>query len=161
MARVANVVGKLAVAAGVAVALFGMAAAVTLIALEGGEVVVVRTFDAAGDAHDARVWIADDTDGTWIEVASKDKELYRRIVTEPRIEVVRRNGEASRYVAEPDASPAAHDRIRALLSEKYGWADAWVGMLVDTSQSVAVRLRPDPTAAGRGDPVSAGAGDVQ
>jgi hypothetical protein len=30
-----------------------------------------------------------------------------------------------------------------LLAEKYGWADWWVGLLQDTSQSVAVKLEPD------------------
>jgi hypothetical protein len=35
--------------------------------------------------------------------------------------------------------------VRAALRAKYGWRDAWVGLLVDSSRSVAVRLRePQP-----------------
>jgi hypothetical protein len=28
------------------------------------------------------------------------------------------------------------------LRRKYGWADVWIGMLTDTSESIAIRLEP-------------------
>lgn len=37
---------------------------------------------------------------------------------------------------------AAPERVRALLRAKYGWRDAWVALLQNTSRSVAPRLRP-------------------
>ena len=42
----------------------------------------------------------------------------------------------------PVPGDAGHRRIRRLLAEKYGWADTWIGLLTDTSRSVAVRLDP-------------------
>jgi len=47
-----------------------------------------------------------------------------------------------RYRAEPQPNPEGHERIRRLLAEKYGWADWWVGLLQDTSGSIAIRLEP-------------------
>jgi hypothetical protein len=45
-----------------------------------------------------------------------------------------------------DAS--GHDFVRGLMREKYALRDRWVGLLFDTSRSVAVRLvesqEPDP-----------------
>ncbi|MEO6028248.1 MAG: hypothetical protein ABIR79_15395, partial [Candidatus Binatia bacterium] len=43
---------------------------VTLIALEGREVVVVRTRAADGTEHTTRTWIADAEAATWIEAAN-------------------------------------------------------------------------------------------
>jgi len=34
------------------------------------------------------------------------------------------------------------ERVRRLLAAKYGFADRWIGVLVDTSRSVAIRLEP-------------------
>jgi hypothetical protein len=38
--------------------------------------------------------------------------------------------------------PGAAARVRALLRDKYGWRDRWVGLWVDASRSTAVRLDP-------------------
>jgi hypothetical protein len=46
--------------------------------------------------------------------------------------------------AQPLPNPSGHARIRMLLRRKYGWADAWVGLLQDTSESIAVRLYAPP-----------------
>jgi len=39
-----------------------------------------------------------------------------------------------------------HRRIRSLLRARYGVADAWIGLLADTSRSVAIRLDPPEAA---------------
>jgi hypothetical protein len=112
-----------------------------LVALESQEVVVLRTFGPAGDAHASRLWVVDDAGETWVEVAADGKEFYRRLTANPEVEL-ERSGRTARYRAMPDPSRAAHDRVRALLARKYGLADWWIGVLVDTSQSIAVRLVP-------------------
>ena len=63
-----------------------------------------------------------------------------------------RVGEGSeRYRAEPIAAAEGHERVRALMREKYGWRDRWVSLLFDTSRSLAVRLVPAaPTRSGAG-----------
>jgi hypothetical protein len=135
------VLRKLLILALVAVGLVGLTAAATLVALEGNEVAVLRTVGSSGDVQDARVWVADAGGETWIEVASPDKEFYRRMLANPRVELVR-GGETRVVRAMPEPSRAAHDRIRMLLAGKYGLADRWIGLLVDVSGSIAVRLAP-------------------
>jgi hypothetical protein len=126
----------LLVAAGVGALAFG---AITLVALEGVEVVELRTHDGAGAPRTTRVWIADADGASWIESATPDRPFLRDIVVDPTIEVVR-GGRVLAMQATPEPGQAGHDRIRRLLADKYGWADVWIGLVADTSQSVIVRL---------------------
>lgn len=114
---------------------------VTLVALEGREVVVVRTTDEAGQGRETRTWIADHDGRAWIETANLERPFYRHILARPDIEVVR-GGQVLRFRAVPLPQAEGHPLIRRLLREKYGWADVWIGVIADTSQSTAVRLDP-------------------
>lgn len=129
MRRFALAIAAAAVASGV----------VTLWALEGREVALLRTITPDGDVRETRVWIAEDGGAWWVEAATPEREFLRDIVNEPAVEV-ERGGVPSRRVAVPDFTPAGHDRIRRLLRTRYGVADVWVGLLADTSRSVAIRL---------------------
>jgi hypothetical protein len=116
--------------------------AVTYLALESSDVVVLRTFDADGTAHDSRVWLAEDASGArWIEAAEPGKPFYLRLLARPDVIVVQ-NDTATPMTAVPEPGETGHRRVRGLLRAKYGWRDAWIGLLVDTSASVAVRLEP-------------------
>lgn len=117
-------------------ALFGV---ITLIALEGQEVVLVRTVDERGQVHDTRTWIADDPQGIWIEAATPARPFAQHIARSADVEIVR-GGAVRRYAASIVANPEGHERIRTLLAHKYGWADWWIGLLQDTSASVAIRV---------------------
>ena len=114
---------------------------VTLVALEGQEVVVLRTSDTQGHARETRTWIADHEGALWIEAANPEREFYHHIVANPEVEL-KRDGEWRRYHGVALATPEGHALIRGLLSRKYGWADRWVGLIADTSRSIAVRLEP-------------------
>ena len=121
---------------------FGLAfAATTLYALEGREVVVLRTKAADGSLRETRTWVADADGSAWIEAAFADRPFYQQLLADPQIEVVR-GGIVRRYRAVPMPNPDGHVRIRHMLADKYGWADWWVGLLTDTSGSIAVRLDP-------------------
>ena len=111
----------------------------TLVALEGGEVVVLRTHDAAGKPRDTRTWVADDGDGTWIEAANPGRPFLAQL-KEPAGVMLRRGGSWTRCQADIAPNPDGHERIRRLLVSKYGWKDRWIGLLTDTSRSLAVRL---------------------
>ena len=140
--RVTRLLAGLAVLA----AAFG---AITLLALEGNEVAVLRTRDAGGSVRETRVWLAEQDGALWVEAATPERPFYLDLLARPEVEVVR-TGTAVRATAQPEPGAAGHERIRALLAARYGWADAWVGFLQDTSRSVAVRLTPLPaTADGR------------
>ncbi|HSJ98618.1 MAG TPA: hypothetical protein VLC53_16200 [Myxococcota bacterium] len=118
--------------------LFG---AVTWVALESNEVAVLRTRTPAGDFDTTRVWVADADGAALIEAATPERAWYQSLRTQPEVELLR-DGAPLRYRALPEPGPEGRERIRALLREKYGWADWWVGMLQDTSDSVLVRLEP-------------------
>lgn len=116
-------------------------AGVTFYALEGREVVVIRSRAVDGAMRQTRTWVADDGAGLLIEAAFAERPFFQDVLANPDVELVR-YGAVRRYRATPLPNPDGHARIRALLAEKYGWADWWVGLLQDTSRSVAVRLEP-------------------
>ena len=113
---------------------------ITGYALEGRDVAVLRTRRADGSLQETHVWIADDAGRLSIESATAERSWYRNLLARPEVELRRRDGSLGRYRASPEPGEAGHQWIRALLREKYGWADAWVGMLQDTSHSILVRL---------------------
>lgn len=121
--------------------------AVTWWALESGEVATLRTRAAAGYVEDTRVWVADAEGAVWIEAATPERAWYRRLLAQPEVELVR-NGEPASFTATPFPGPEGHARIRGLLRAKYGVRDLWVGLLQDTSTSIAVRLEPTAEHAG-------------
>ena len=119
--------------------------AVTLIALEGREVVVVRTRDANGTEHATRTWIADADGAAWIEAANPERPFLHDLEREPTL-VLDRHGVPLDCRARIAPNPDGHARIRQLLADKYGWADCWIAMVADTERSLAVRLDCDPAA---------------
>jgi hypothetical protein len=120
--------------------------AVTLVALEGREVVVIRTRDANGTEHATRTWIADADGAVWIEAANPERPFLHDLEREPTL-VLDRRGVPLDCHASIVPNPAGHARIRRLLADKYGWADCWIAMVADTERSLAVRLDCDPSAA--------------
>jgi hypothetical protein len=120
------------------VLLFG---AVTWIALEGNEVAVLRTRTPDGRFEETRVWVADADGAAFIEAATPERAWYQSLRTHADVELLR-EGAPLRYRASPEPGPDGRARIRSLLREKYGWADWWVGLLQDTSDSVLIRLDP-------------------
>ena len=116
-------------------------ATVTLVALEGREVVRLRTVTPDGGVHSTRTWVADSDGAIWIEAANGERPFLLDLQAHPEVELVR-GGAVLPLRAVPVPGAAAHRKIRSLLAEKYGWADRWIGLLADTSHSVAVRLEP-------------------
>ena len=78
----------------------------------------------------------------WIEAANPDRPFLHDLQARPEVVLVRR-GAVQRLRAVPMPGDAPHRKIRFLLRAKYGWADRWIGLMADTSRSVAVRLEPD------------------
>jgi F420H(2)-dependent quinone reductase len=114
---------------------------ITLYALEGHDVAVLYTYAPDGTPRATRTWVAADGDTLWVEAAFPERPFYQQLLANPEVEV-ERGGIVRRYRARPMPNPDGHTRIRAMLADKYGWADRWVGLLQDTSASVAVKLEP-------------------
>jgi hypothetical protein len=116
-------------------------AAVTLLALEGREVVQLRTVTPEGGVRSTRTWVADADGAMWVEAANVQRPFLLDLRAHPDIELVR-GGTVLPVRAVTVPGLDAHRKIRRLLAEKYGWADCWIGLLADTSHSEAVRLEP-------------------
>jgi hypothetical protein len=114
---------------------------VTLVALEGLEVVQLRTAAPDGATRTTRTWVADADGALWVEAATPQRPFLHDLQDRPDVEVVR-EGAVLQLRATPMPGDAGHRKIRDLLAAKYGWADRWIGLLTDTSHSVAVRLEP-------------------
>lgn len=126
----------------VLVILLVLFAGITWAALESQDVAVLRTRAVGADLRSTRVWFARSQGAVWLESATPQRPWYLDIRSDPSIEL-EVLGKVSSFRAVPKPGAAGHRFIRSLLREKYGWADLWVGLLQDTSQSIAVRLLPE------------------
>ncbi len=113
--------------------------ATTWWALESGGVAVIETRDPLGEARHTHVWYAETNGELWLEAGTPENAWFRDVQDDPTV-ILRTNGRTEHCVAEPVDDPRGHPRIRSLMRKKYGFRDLWVGLLFDTSRSVAVRL---------------------
>ena len=125
--------------AGAAVALF---VATTWIALESGGVAVVTTETRGADPRETHVWFAEIAGERWLEAGAPSNPWFVAVQAQPRIRIAFPNEPPRTFVAEAVRSRAAQRLVRRALHAKYGWRDAWVGLFVDASASVAVKLEP-------------------
>lgn len=116
---------------------------VTYWALEAGGVAVVETRSVDGSVRTTRVWYANDGKQAWLEAGTPENPWYLDVLRDPALTLVV-DGRSAHYVAVPDPGRSAHEHVRALLRAKYGLRDLWVGLLVDGTRSVAVRIDPMP-----------------
>ncbi len=82
---------------------------ITLVALEGSEVVVLRTVDAHAAARDTRTWVADEDGHAWIEAATAERPFLRDLQARPEVELVRQSS-VLRCRATPAPNPEGLDR---------------------------------------------------
>ena len=138
--------------------------ATELVASESGEVVVLRTVDEAGGTKETRLWIVDDgshvvgllgdgahqsdarpgaitADGShaWLRAGHEGAGWYVHLLARPDVEFVR-GGEAQPARANPEVG--ARERVNGLMRQKYGWADAYIGMLFGRDDAIPIRLDP-------------------
>ncbi|MFQ5415634.1 MAG: hypothetical protein ACE5FL_01170 [Myxococcota bacterium] len=114
---------------------------VTWYALESGGVAIVATRPANGPERRTHVWYVEPRDELWIEAGTPQNGWFVDLENDRELHFSA-DGIAARYRALPSSDPADQRRIRSLIRAKYGWRDRWVGMFVDSSKSVPVRLQP-------------------
>ena len=127
--------GRIAAAA---VAALGLVAVATWVAGERVEVVVLRTFDADGTPHETKMWIVDHAGRPWVRVAKPGRAWYQRLLAHPDVELLR-GDQTLPLRAVPDPSPEARRAVDAAFAARYGWADAWYGLLL-RRDPVPIRL---------------------
>ena len=123
-------------------------ASITGWALEAGDVALLTTERPDGGVRETHVWWAAHEDALWLEAATPERAWLREALSSGEVELMR-DGRRERFRAVAVPGAEAHARVRALLREKYGVRDAWVGLLQDTSRSVAVLLHPSESRSGR------------
>jgi len=117
-------------------------ALVTYVALEGGDVAILRTHGTDRSFRDTHVWWVDGENGSlWLEAATPDRPWLLDVQHDAQVELTRGEDEDPLRAVPVEGDAARHD-VRERMHEKYGWADSWVGLLQDTSTAVAVRLDP-------------------
>jgi hypothetical protein len=127
----------------IAIAALALAfAATTWWALESGGVAVLGTRTPAGAVRSTHVWFAEPNGELWLEAGTPENAWFQDVQRDPALTFTA-DGRSSRYIAHPIDDPSGHSRIRALMREKYAFRDRWVGLIADTSRSLAVRLLPD------------------
>ena len=128
----------LGILTGIALAFFALMYAASEL---GGEVVVLHRPAEDGSIDRVRVWIVEDTSGTWIEHGGADAPWVARLASDPTV-TVERGGVPRQYHASPDPeSCALYHRLR---QDRYGIAARIVAMgTVDAAActDVPVRLR--------------------
>ncbi len=111
-----------------------------LVASESGdEVVTLTTVESDGSELATRLWIVDDGGFAWLRAGMPDTRWLRQIESIPEV-VVERGDESIRHRAVPVLDSTVRDRIHSLMRDKYGWADQWISLIRDGTQSVPVRL---------------------
>jgi len=109
------------------------------VASESGEVVVLRTRDAAGGVHETRLWVVDHDGSAWLRAGNPSGGWFPRLSAQPEVEVVR-GGTTLVFQAAP--TPEARDAINDLMQEKYGWADSYISFYFPRAKKIPVRLLP-------------------
>jgi len=109
------------------------------VASESGEVVVLKTRDEAGGAHETRLWVVDHEGSAWLRAGNPSSGWFPRLSARPDVEVVR-GSETIAFRAVP--TPDARDTINDLMHEKYGWADSYISFFFARAKKIPVRLLP-------------------
>jgi hypothetical protein len=110
-------------------------------ALESGGVAVIETRAPNGAVRSTHVWYVEPNRELWLEAGTPENPWFLDVQRHPTL-TFRADARSARYLTRPVADPSGHTRIRSLMRQKYGLRDRWVGLLFDTSRSVAVQLMP-------------------
>ena len=115
--------------------------ATTWWALESEGVAVIETRTAEGSLRSTHVWYVEPNGELWLEAGAPENAWFRDVRRDPTLTFTV-DGRSAHHVARPVDDPSGHSRIRSWIQAKYGFRERWVGLIVDTSRSVAVQLHP-------------------
>jgi len=116
---------------------------VTAWSLEAGGVAAIETRRPDGRPRTTHVWYVVYEGELWVEAGAPENAWFADVQRHPVVRFTF-EGRTARYLARPSRDDATHPRLRKLLRAKYGLRDRWVGLFVDGSRSLAVRLYPAP-----------------
>lgn len=114
---------------------------VTWLALEWSQVAIIKTKSSSGEIRETHIWFVHDGKDLWLEAGTPLNPWFVEVESIPEVSL-EADGHSGDYLAEVVPGWDAARRVRGLLAEKYGIRDHWVGLFVDSTGSVAVRLSP-------------------
>ncbi len=127
----------------IATGLMVAAILVTALGFDEGEVWNLHTVGEQGAEYETQVWMVEVDGQPFLRSGDPGSRWLERIGHEPRV-ILERTGDERRYLAVPMSDRRMLERVNTAMAEKYGYADRVVDWLVDTDQSIAVRLDPAP-----------------
>ncbi len=125
----------------IVVALVVFFAALTYAALELGGVAIIETQREDGTTRTTHVWYVQQRSDIWLEAGAPTNGWFVDIQRTGELQLTLGTNPFP-YRTVVVAKPDVRDRVRALLREKYGWRDLWVGLFVDQESATPVRLVP-------------------
>jgi hypothetical protein len=123
------------------VAVASVAAVVVLgaLALDVGEVVILRTTDEHARTCETQLWIVDLDGELFLRAARPDARWLARLRRMSQAVLLRRGMEGV-VRAQPEDDVATRERVNAAMRKKYGLADRLWRVVSDSSRSVPIRL---------------------
>lgn len=109
--------------------------------LESSGVAIAETHPPGREPRRTHVWYVETGDAIWLEAGRPENPWYLDIQTNPRLTLETDAGRRE-FDAATVAGREAHAHVRGLLREKYGLRDRILGLVIDVSPSIAVRLTP-------------------
>lgn len=105
-----------------------------------GEVVTLHTRGPDGSWQTTPLWIVETGDTTYLRAGQPESSGWvTRIRADPEVRLERGEKLSDvRLVPDPDA----RDRVNELMAERYGWADAFVGLQRPVSAALPFRVEP-------------------
>ena len=108
------------------------------VASESGEVVVVQTLGAHGEAEETRLWVVDLDGQQYLRSGSPMAAWYQRMQANPSVQIQR--GDLS-FTATSVPKPELRTQINQLMNEKYGWADDLIGVMFGRDDAIPILLQ--------------------
>ena len=116
-------------------------AAITIIVLESGQVLVVETKTGSGqEKRETHIWLVQSEGRLLLEAGTPENPRVLDLAIQQAL-MLKGEGLDGMYRFKLHG-PASHENIRRLMEEKYGWRDWWISMIFDTSRSFMIEVVP-------------------
>ena len=116
-------------------------AAITIIVLESGQVLVVETKTGSGqEKRETHIWLVQSEGRLLLEAGTPENPWVLDLAIQQAL-MLKGEGLDGMYRFKLHG-PASHENIRRFMEEKYGWRDWWISMIFDTSRSFMIEVVP-------------------
>ena len=120
---------------------FGFAG-VTYVALESGDVLEVETSsENQSSPRMTHIWFVHTNEGIFLEAGNPQNPWVQDLTQNKTIRLVG-DGIDGEYSFRLSEDQSAHEKIRSLMREKYGWRDFWISAIFNVDESAMLEVFP-------------------